>query len=224
MVATDPPPGERVLTGATVQVDVSKGPERYEVPDLANVLPAQASSLLEAKNLVAGGQALEYSETIPAGRVIRSEPAATESVKPGTEVMLVVSQGRQSFPIPNVEGATMAEAQATLEAAGFEPILEPEEFSDTVPAGSVIRQSDVGGQGYRGDGVHLVPSKGPELFAVPNVKGRQQSDAEAILTELGFEVDYTYPPWGPVFRTVAGQDVAEGTMLPRGSIITLQIV
>ena len=224
VISTDPAAGERILSGGSVLVHLSMGPERYEVPDLANMTPTQAAALLEDRHLVLGGQTTGYSETIPIGHVISSEPAAHERVKPDTEVRLVVSQGRESLPIPTVEGATADEARATLEDAGFVVIEEDTVFHDTVPAGVVVSQSPKDTSGFRASGVHIVVSKGPELFEVPNVVGEQQAEAERILTDAGFAVDYTYPPWGAVFDTVAGQDADPGSMLPRGTTITLQIV
>jgi serine/threonine-protein kinase len=224
VVMTDPGPGERVVSGGTVRVDLSKGPERFEVPDVAGSTPDQAARIIDDQPLELKGQIDAYHPNVALGLVIRTMPSSGERVPRDAEITLVVSKGPPPVDVPAVEGLTVDEAKAALTRVGFVPIVDPEEWSDTVPAGSVIRQSDLGAQGFAGDGVHIVPSKGPELFEVPNVVGKQQAEAEQILTALGFVVDFTYPPWGAVFDTVAGQDADPGTMLPRGTTITLQIV
>jgi serine/threonine protein kinase/beta-lactam-binding protein with PASTA domain len=224
VVATNPGPGERILSGGTVRVDLSKGPERYQVPELANTTPAQAAAILDEQPLVVAGQTLEYSETVPSGLVIRSDPGALALVKPNTEVWLVVSQGRESFPIPTVEGKTAEEAKQLLEDEGFVPIEDPAVFHDTIPAGVVISQSPKDVSGFLESGVHIVVSKGPQLVEVPDVFGLQQDDAEQILTDAGFRVEIDYPLGSAVFFTVYSQSEGAGTMLPRGSTITLQIV
>ena len=173
VVRTDPGPGERILTGATVQVDLSKGPERYEVPDVTNITPEQAANLLDDQPLVLAGQVLDYSETVPAGLVIRTEPAAFESVKRDTEIRLVVSQGRESFPIPTVEGKTAEEAKQILEAAGFVVIEDPAVFHDTVPEGVVVAQSPKDTSGFGQSGVHIVVSQGPR--ADPGARRRREA-------------------------------------------------
>jgi beta-lactam-binding protein with PASTA domain/tRNA A-37 threonylcarbamoyl transferase component Bud32 len=224
VVKTDPGPGERVLSGGTVRVDVSKGPERYEVPDVATLTPVQAAALLDDQPLVLAGQRLAYSETIPSGQVIGTEPAAHVSVKRDTEIMLVISRGRESFPIPTVEGETADEAKQILSDAGFVPIEDPQVFHDTVPAGVVVSQSPKDASGVRESGVHIVVSKGPELFEVPGVVGKQKADAQEILEAAGFVVVIDYPLGTAVFSTVYSQSEPAGTMLPRGASITLQIV
>ena len=67
-------------------------------------------------------------------------------------------------------------------------------------------------------------SKGPELLEVPSVVGKQQDEAEQILVDAGFEVEIDYPLGGAVFYTVYSQSEPGGTMLRRGTTITLQIV
>jgi len=207
-----------------VRIDLSKGPERYEIPDLATLTPAQAAALLDDQPLVLAGQKLAYSETVPSGQVIGSEPAAHQAVKRDTQVMLVVSKGRQSYPLPTVVGKTADDAKQILSDAGFVPIEDPAVFNDTVPAGVVVSQSPKDASGFRESGVHIVVSKGPELFEVPGVVGKQEADAKAILEDAGFVVVIDYPLGTAVFSTVYSQSEPAGTMLPRGATITLKIV
>jgi beta-lactam-binding protein with PASTA domain len=53
---------------------------------------------------------------------------------------------------------------------------------------------------------------------------RAQGEAEQILRDAGFEVEFNYPLGAALIDRVVGQSDDPGTMLPRGSTITLQIV
>ncbi len=224
VVATDPEPGVRILSGGSVTVKLSVGPERYAVPDVAGSTPEQAAKIIDGQPLLLKGQIDAYDPDVAAGLVIKTMPSADEQVKRDAAITLVVSKGPPPVDVPNVEGFTVEAAKTALSNRGFVPLVDPEEYSDTVAAGSVIRQSDLGAQGFAGDGVHLVPSKGQELFAVPKVVGKQKTDAEQILTAAGFKVEFSYPLGAAVFQTVYSQSEPSGSTLPKGATITLQIV
>ena len=42
---------------------------------------------------------------------------------------------------------------------------------------------------FRGDTITVVVSKGPDLVQVPDVRGKQESEAKAILESAGFKVE-----------------------------------
>src|SRR5690606_37565047 len=54
VVALDPAPGATLDRGATVTVQVSKGPDRVAVPDLRGMSLDEAESALQAADLVLG--------------------------------------------------------------------------------------------------------------------------------------------------------------------------
>jgi len=224
VVRTNPGPGARILTGARVTVEVSSGPERFTVPDVAGETPAGAAARLRDQPLGLGPAVEEYHPDVAAGLVIRTDPPADQRVPRDEEISLVVSKGPQPVDVPTVTGLTVEAALAELRDVGLVPIVDPEEFSDTVPAGSVIRQTHLDGRLFADDGVHIVPSKGPELFELPNVLDRTQDEAETILRDAGFEVDLVYPFGAAFIDRVLDQNPDGGTQLPRGTTITLQIV
>ena len=63
---------------------------------------------------------------MPAGRVIRTDPAQGTASAQGTAVTLVVSTGPPTSAVPDVGGATEAEARQTLTGAGFQVALDPQ--------------------------------------------------------------------------------------------------
>ncbi len=114
-VGTEAPPGTAIL------VKVSDGPAPRTVPaEMVGRPEAEANAKLAELKLTAV-KAEEFSETVPAGSVVRFDPPAGTQVPRGAPVQVVVSKGKEPKPVPATFGKTPAEAAAILRAAGFEP-------------------------------------------------------------------------------------------------------
>lgn len=220
VISTSPTPPVDLPKGEQVVLTISLGIEQIEVPAVTGQLVEDAKSSLEASRFTVDVTD-EYSQDVPLGHVISQSPGAGEVVDHSSLVKLVVSLGREPVSAPNIEGKTADEARTALEGAGL--IVEAsEQYSDTVPAGTVISQS-TSDQFYRGDTISLTISKGPELFEVPDVFGMSTDDAAAVLGDAGFQVAENRV-LGGIFDRVRDQDPAAGTMVPRGTTITITIV
>jgi serine/threonine-protein kinase len=138
-------------------------------------------------------------------------------------VLLTVSAGRGSTPVPQVEGLPQADAKAALRKAGFNVDVH-RAYSDSVAAGKVISSSPQAGESLeRGKTVKLTVSRGPQGISVPKLTGLPQGDAEQRLSALGLRPDEsrkesTRPP-----GTVLAQDPGAGTTLRRGDTVHLTI-
>ncbi len=224
VLATDPEPGDRVLDGGTVTLVLSAGPERYEVPEVTGQTLDQAQDALLGTNLAFGKAIEKFSETVPEGVVIVSDPVAGTSLKPDAAVNLVVSRGRKPLNIKDFTGKSADRAEQVMEKRGLVVDRDREEYSDTVPAGLVVSQSPTSGTLFRGETVTVVVSKGPELVEVPRVVAMGVEAATDRLEALGFEVDVensdNYIGIGFVFSS----DPDAGERVPKGSTITLYLI
>jgi beta-lactam-binding protein with PASTA domain/tRNA A-37 threonylcarbamoyl transferase component Bud32 len=223
VLAGDPPAGREVRRGTTVILTVSKGPERYGVPQLVGRTQADAEGQLTSSRLTVGAVTQAFSETVPQGQVISSSPAANTSVKPAAPVALVISQGRQPIQLADWTGQPVDQAVKALTEAKLTVDATKQGWSDTVPKGSVISQSPATGTLFEGGLVTLVVSKGPQLVPVPDVIGKQEAEARSILEGLGFTVKVDRA-FGGYFGTVRLQSIDGGTTAPQGSTITLTVV
>ena len=223
VLAADPPAGRNVRRGSTVTLTVSQGPERYGVPKLAGLAQAQAKQLLTDARLTVGQVSQAFSETVPLDQVISTLPAADTSVKRATAVALVISKGRQPIQVQDWTGKPADQAIKALTDAKLKVDATKQDWSTTVPSGSVISQSPATGTLFQGDPVTLVVSKGPELVIVPPVIGKQEGEATSILVGMGFKVTIERA-FGGIFGTVRLQSIDAGTAAPKGSTITLTVV
>jgi len=224
VLAADPPAGREVGRGSTVTLTVSQGQERYAVPELVGRTQAEAQQRLTDAKLALGKVTQAFSETVLQGQVISTSPAAKTSVRRGTAVALAISKGRQPIQLQDWTGKPADQAVKALTGAKLKVDATKQDFSPTVPKGSVISQSPATGTLFQGDLVTLVGSKGPELVTVPSVFGRQEGEATSILEALGFTVKIERPIGNALGGLVYSQSVGGGTQAPKGSTITLTVV
>ena len=145
---------------------------------------------------------------------------------PGTVVALTVSKGPEPVTVPGVVGETQSAASVLITGAGLTVGAITEEYSSTVPAGNVIRQTPVAGvQALPDSEVSLVVSLGPEMATVPNVVGQTPTEADAALSAVGLavgdvtlEASNTVPP-GHIIR----QSPAAGTQAVTGTAVNLVV-
>jgi serine/threonine-protein kinase len=115
--AVDATPAE-AETGTPITLVVSQGPRPRVVPPSAGQTLEQVCADLAAVQLECErGEA--FSDTVPAGQVIGTDPGAGEEVSRGSTVRVLVSQGPRLIPVPEVRGMDVLEASQTLEDAGF---------------------------------------------------------------------------------------------------------
>lgn len=223
VIASSPRPGVQVRKTGKVTLTVSRGPERHAVPDVRGKTQAQAEAALTGAKLRLGNVTQAYDETVPAGQVVSSSPAATAVLKRNTTVALTISKGREPIAVPTVTGQTVAAATGALQKLGFTVVASAQQFSDTVPQGDVISQTPADGTGFRGDTVTLIVSKGPLLITVPDVTGQPTQKAQAALEALGLKVTVRRY-FGGLFNTVRATDPGKGQKVRRGSTVTLSVV
>lgn len=221
-ITSNPPTGTELSKGADVTVVFSKGPERYEVPELDGRTTAQATSDLRRRHLAVGTTTQAWDEEVPVGEVVSSSPRAGTELKRDATVDLVVSKGPEPLPVPSVVGQTAAAATSTLEDKGFDVARADDAWSTTVPKDSVISQTPADGTLTRGETVTLTVSKGPEMVTVPQVEGLSRAAATQKLQAAGFKVSVqTF--LGGVLDEVRASRPGSGTA-PKGSTVTILVV
>ncbi|MEI2775314.1 MAG: Stk1 family PASTA domain-containing Ser/Thr kinase [Tetrasphaera sp.] len=223
VIASDPLVGTVAHRGDTVTVTVSKGPERYEVPDLVGKTRDEAVAALTKARLRAGTVSQDYSETVSTNRVISSTPPTGTALKRGAAVNLVLSLGVRPIDVPHLTGKTPQEAESILTGLGLVMATGEEVYSLDVEKGKVAEQQPATGTLPKGGTVTVAISKGPEMVLVPNVYRKTEAEAVAILEAAGFKVDVNRFLGAPIDQCT-GQTPAGDSMAPKGSTVTITIV
>ncbi|MGW5848515.1 Stk1 family PASTA domain-containing Ser/Thr kinase [Streptomyces sp. NPDC055254] len=112
----------------------------------------------------------------------------------------------QFTKVPNLLGKTEEQAKSQLSAAGLGVKRVERKFSDAFDRGTVMNTDPAGGKRIRGNGaVTITISRGPEVVAVPNLKGRPLEEAKAELTKAGLAPG--------VVTQAFSQDIAQGSVI-----------
>ncbi|QOK24087.1 Stk1 family PASTA domain-containing Ser/Thr kinase [Janibacter indicus] len=222
VITSNPPTGTELSKGSDVTVVVSKGPERYEVPDLTGRTAAQARTTLERRTLTVGATTQAWDDDVAKGRIVSTTPAPGTEVKRDAKVALVVSKGPEPVAVPTVTGQGAEAATGAIEEAGLEVTRADDAYSTSVPKGSVISQSPSSGTLLPGETVMITVSKGPEMVAVPSVEGLSRSAATTKLEAAGFKVAVQTFLGGPLDEVRASRP--SGGTAPKGSTVTILVV
>jgi serine/threonine-protein kinase len=162
------------------------------VPDLSGADEAAAGKRLKDVGLVAN-VVKAASETVPSGKVVDWQPR-TGTLPKGGSVLVTVSSGPPSIPVPDAKGKSFADAQALLKEAGFNAV-RADVFSDSTPVNVVDSTSPpAGSSAQKGSTVTINVSKGPDQVVVPDVRGLRIEEATAALQGVGLQVGSIYGP------------------------------
>jgi serine/threonine-protein kinase len=163
------------------------------VPSLAGSTVKEAKSILGniGLKLIVGSE--EFSEDVPEGKIIKSDPAGGGRIEEGGEVTVFTSKGKERIIIPTLIGLTPEAAGSKLEESNLALSEITEEFSSEFSAGLIIRTTPAAGERVKRDtNVSLVISKGVEKLALVNYLGKSGEQALTELSDAGFEVDTKY--------------------------------
>ncbi len=163
VISQRPTPYEKVKLNSRITLVVSMGKEMVAVPDLKGMDLREAALELERVELALGAQSEEYSPEVERGRIALQSPEAGRRVEKGMPVDVVISAGPEpsATSVPDLLGATLAEAESRLALAGLLKGSVREEFHENTAAGLVISQTPSAGQEVApGTPVDLVVSLG----------------------------------------------------------------
>ncbi len=222
VLRTDPEVGSRLKKGHALVLYVSLGNTLAPVPtDLAGKTLDEAVAALDAAGGFLPKVVDAFDETAPAGTVLAVASESSGNQPKGSEITLTVSRGPEPRTVPGgLSGKTYDEAAQALLPLQLVPV-KVEEFSDTVQSGVVIElRPGEGQQAPRDSEVKIVVSKGPDLVAVPSVKGTDLKGAVARLEAAGLSAgDVFGPANGKPFDT----DPQQGTKVKRGTKVDIYL-
>jgi serine/threonine-protein kinase len=114
IISQDPPLGSQVPRNSPVDVVVSTGTATITVPSVTGLSQNDAIKTLHAAGLhVSINQG--PSDTVPKDHVISQDPAGGSDARNGDTITILVSQGPQAQPLPDVTGQNADQAQQLLE-------------------------------------------------------------------------------------------------------------
>ena len=200
VISQDPEPGasRNVIKNqqyCEITLTISAGAVMLTIPDFSITDYRDAQDRAERLGLVPELRQLP-SDTVEVGYVLYTEPAARSTVAEGSTLVIYYSAGAkiQKVSVPVLTGMTPKEAYKKMNN-NFKVGDVTEEYSDTVPAGSIISQSIASGtEVVKGTVIHFVLSLGPAPETEPPDTGLPGDDLLPEDDLLPDEPDWEEPP------------------------------
>ena len=196
----------------------------YEVVPPVSALSVDEATVILAPLELGVEVVEEFSEDIPLGVVIRTDPASGDKARKGSPVTLIVSKGQERYLIPSdLSGKDPADVTSALVDLTLIISRTQEVFDELVPAGKVVSTNPIGGTSVKRETpVTILVSKGPAPVDVPPIVGTLLTDATTTLTELGLTAKTIQENFDDsVAGTILSTDPVPGTSVPKGTVINV---
>ncbi|MFB6985462.1 Stk1 family PASTA domain-containing Ser/Thr kinase [Streptomyces sp. NPDC056230] len=216
-----PTPDQKMAEKDTVEVVVSTGAPKVEVPDVVEKTEDTARKDLEAKGFTVNVTAVESDKT--AGTVVKQDPDGGTKAEKNSEVTITVAK-EATQKVPNVAERDYDAAVAQLNGVGFKNVSRTDVDSDK-PAGEVISQNPPADsmQPLTAQ-IVLTVSKGPqqpEKATVPDLQGRTLAEAKALLAQAGLQLGQVQGPGDDNAKVIAFQPGAN-EQVDKNSAVTVR--
>lgn len=231
VIAQDVEANTELTLGSVITLTVSKGVdpdatmEKTEIvlQDFVGKTYDELLGIAEANGFKIEVSDRQFSTEYAANTIMKQSPEAGTTITTGDTVTVVVSAGKETIKVPDVQYKEKTEAKAVLETLGLKVTIKEVE-SETVGAGLVISQSvDANAMVDPGTNITLTVSKGAASFAMPSVVGKTEADAKRILTGKGLSVSVTYEYSTKASGTVLKQSISEDSQVTRGAAVTITV-
>lgn len=166
------------------------GPNDVEIPDVVELEYDEAREILEELNVKVNKE-ITFSEDIPEGHVVKTDPKAGEKVKEQTTVDVYVSNGKETITFEDYVGKNFEQVKKILEEIGFEDVKAYEKESDQA-AGEILSQIQPK------ENEEVVPSETTVIFEISgglkteslnNLVGQTLDEAKAYADKHGLKLN-----------------------------------
>ena len=196
------------------------------VPKVAGLEFSEAGSAMEAAGLTLKvDESHPFSDTVPAGRIARQDPAAGLLVRRGRSVRVWISAGSRSSVVPGLVGETERSAQARSGQDRLEIAAVADVRSSDYPSDAVVAQDQPPGSRAKRVGVVINRGERAAGYVMPDLIGAASDAALGVLRSHGLRVSVVaqqpYPgvPSGIILR----QSPAAGFQVTSDQPVSLEV-
>ena len=208
-----------VLGGAWYELIGSK----ISIPSIVGLSESDARKSIEPLGIRVAVVSKAFSEDVPAGMVITSNPGGGGHLSKGGTVGVVISKGPERINVPTLAGMTPDAAATALTSAGLKVGSTTQSYSSTITNGMVIDGDPIAGTAVKRNSlVNILVSKGVQTLQLNSYVGQSGDQASNELTSAGFKVKSTFgysesiPAGSVISQTPAG-----GAPIPVGSTVAI---
>lgn len=199
-------------------------------PDLVGLETTEALTLLQQEelNLHILETKPQYSEQVPAGRILKQIPEAGSWLKKTRKVKVVLSLGPQRLIMPDLLENTVQHTRIMINQSGFNMGGVAYAWWNGVPENRIVAQEPASGlEEYRGRRVNLLVSRGvrERTWVMPDLIGLDQERVQRRLESAGFRLGFVkYAGYEGLERgMIVDQSPPAGHPVSRKRIIELTV-
>ena len=225
-----PSAGTIIYRESTIELTVSKGPVKYNMPDVCFSYLSEAKPILE--DLEFRINTVEVASDYAPGTVIEQEYEPNTLVERYEKISLNVSTGisdlivGEDTTVPNIVGKDFENARDICLEKGLYIVQIKQSWSDDIPKGQIISQTpSYSTSAKTGDVVEVEVSKGIEQVEVPDVRLEYtEAEARTIIEDSKLMVSVKYDSSNSVREGyVISQDISPLTVVDKNTKITITI-
>ncbi|HEY2273261.1 MAG TPA: Stk1 family PASTA domain-containing Ser/Thr kinase [Jatrophihabitantaceae bacterium] len=196
------------------------------VPKVAGETVTVATARLKATGYAVDDHVTkQFSETVPSGTVISTQPGGGARLSQGQAVSLVVSLGPELVSVPDLRNMTVIAAEAELRTRGltYDPTPRTQSSIHVKQSRIITTNPKPGQQIDRSKPISFTVSSGPPEVKVPEIaQGTPFDQAKTQLNNAHFKIHQTkeYSDTVPAGAVIA---VAPNTQALYGTTITVTI-
>ena len=202
---------------------MSNPAQKMRAPDLLGKVYDEIKNDPQYADIVIEVETRSISDDYPAGQIMDQDPKASQSMKKGGTIKVVVSSGKKQVAVPDVRNSDYSEAKDILEREGLtakqlkisDPTVEKDCVVKTVP--------DIGTSVDIGTEIRVYTSTGPaaDPVTIPEVVGDKSATAKAKLEAKGLVVVIESEESSEEKNKVLSVEPGAGSVVEKGDTVTL---
>ncbi|MFH8444928.1 Stk1 family PASTA domain-containing Ser/Thr kinase [Streptomyces sp. NPDC018026] len=219
--AQDPKQGTDVEKESTVNLVVSTGAPKVEIPDVEGLTFSEAEAALKDKGFEVEKQSEESTQT--PDTVLTQDPKSGASREKGSTVTLTVAKETAQVTVPDLSGMAPEDARKRLEEQGLVLGTQEQVESTAQAEGTIFEQTPNGGKDVdRGSTVNVKIAKAPANEKIPMPKVTQMTVAQAkqVLAQNGLQLEKV-EGGGDDNAVVVASNPVEGQEVKKGDKVIL---
>ncbi|MFL0363017.1 Stk1 family PASTA domain-containing Ser/Thr kinase [Pseudobacillus sp. 179-B 2D1 NHS] len=212
--------------GAITLLPSLLGPKEVKIPDVSGKQLDEAVSKLVTDGFKVGETKKQFSDQVPEGIVIKTDPAAGRTMQEGDTVNIYISSGKEAIAVADYSGKSFDDAKEELEKAGFKSV-EQKTTHDDSEAGTIIDQDPEPENKVIPEDttVTLTVSTGPEKIPLIDLTDYNEKSLKDYAESTGLNIEVARENYSDSVSKglVISQYPSSGTELNKGDKVQVTI-
>ncbi|MEU3338478.1 Stk1 family PASTA domain-containing Ser/Thr kinase [Streptomyces sp. NPDC006668] len=220
--STDPTPGSKVKKNTAVNLVVSTGAPKVQVPGVVGLSLDDAKAKLEGSDYQFKVETKTRESTEDPNTVLDQNPIGGKEVEKGSTITLTIAKAAETVAVPDVTGKSCDDAKAELLQNGLNGNCVNTPTTDDNQDGKAISTNpSIGTQVKKNTAVQInIGQKQNTQVQVPNIQGQRLKDVKNALQQVGLQVGNINGSQDDN-AIVISSDPGQGSTVDQGSSVNL---